>query len=185
MGFAEREGFGYTGFHPIEAVEQQYENNIFVHANYIDQVDTNGSAQTFTPQANHRLTLVKVKVARRGTPGIITLTIHATDGDGHPTGAALATETFDGDALTSDLSNPEIKEITISLPPTLSASTKYAIKMTVTSFLVRYIYLAWYCDEPGSYINGKALQWNTIVSDWRNIYSDNTDFYFDEWGTPT
>ena len=148
---------------------------------YIDQVDTNGSAQTFTPQTNYDLVELRVKVARRGTPGTITVTIHATDGDGHPTGAALATETFDGDVLTTDLANPDIKVITFASPASLSASTKYAIKMTVTTYLVNVTYMAWYCDEPGTYTNGVALEWNTVLSDWVYVYSADTDFYFDTY----
>ena len=82
-------------------------------------------AQSFTPVLNHKITSLKIKVFRTGSPGTVTVSIKGTDGDGKPTGADLASGTFDGNAVTTDTAG-EWQEIVFSSPYTLRASTKFA-----------------------------------------------------------
>jgi len=82
-------------------------------------------AQSFTPVLNHKITSLKIKVFRTGSPGTVTVSIKGTDGDGKPTGADLASGTFDGNAVTTDTAG-EWKEIVFSSPYTLRPGTKFA-----------------------------------------------------------
>ena len=83
--------------------------------------------QSFTPVLNHKITSVKIKVYRTGNPGTVTVSIKGTDGDGKPTGADLASGTFDGNAITADTAG-EWKEIVFSSPYyALRPVTKYAM----------------------------------------------------------
>ncbi len=59
----------------------------------------NWMAQTFTPSTAHKITSVKLPLYRWGSPGTITVSIKATDGNGHPTGDDLCLGTTDGNAL--------------------------------------------------------------------------------------
>ena len=87
----------------------------------------NWGGQSFTPALDHRITSLKIKVYRVGSPGTVTVSIKGTDGDGKPTGADLASGTFDGNTITTDIDG-EWVEIVFSSPHTLRApSTKYAM----------------------------------------------------------
>ena len=84
-------------------------------------------AQTFTPQEDHTITSVKLKISRKNSPGILTVGIRSTDGDGHPTGSDLCSGTIDANTITSD-SSSDWYEIGLSGSSCgLPAGTKYAI----------------------------------------------------------
>lgn len=57
------------------------------------------AAQTFTPQVSHKIDQVDLYVHTAGTPGDFTVSIKATDVNGHPTGNDLCSVTMDGDTL--------------------------------------------------------------------------------------
>lgn len=88
----------------------------------------NWEAQSFTASSNYDIKAIKLKLWRFSTPGIITVSIRATDGSGHPTGADLISGTTDGDTLTSS-SPGEWREIIFSTTYSLVSGTKYAIVM--------------------------------------------------------
>ena len=156
----------------------QRENNVFTHADSIDQVDTYSSVQSFTPQVNYDLVLVKLKMARKGSPGITTVEIHTADGSDIPTGASLATETFNGNDLTTNLNNPEIKTITYISPASLGSGTKYAIQVIPTNFEGNVTYVAWYDDNLATaYANGRGME-RPNGTTW---VARNSDFYFDTY----
>lgn len=97
---------------------------------YYSIYDTTWRAQTFTvgtvgPNSDHDITSVKLKLFRLGSPGTLTVSIRATDADGHPTGDDLTSGTINGNTLTTDTAGAWYE---ISLTAyTLSAGTKYAI----------------------------------------------------------
>lgn len=76
---------------------------------YCDTGDTNGmyvwnvywSFQTFTPVTPHKITSVRLKLYRVGTPGTLTVGIRNTY-LGKPTGADLCSGTINGNTLTTD-----------------------------------------------------------------------------------
>jgi hypothetical protein len=138
------------------------------------------NAQTLTPATAHKITSVKLKLYRVGSPGTLTVSIRATDGSGHPTGADLCSGTIDGNSLTTDTAG-EWYEITLGAGYDLSASTKYAIVIRAPSGDAMNR-VRWRCDSSSpdyaggcreESINGGAT-WTTRTA---------SDFMFEDWGT--
>jgi hypothetical protein len=92
-----------------------------------DVFGVNWEAQTFTPGANHTVNRLALKITRALSPGTVTLSIRATAA-GLPTGADLASLTFDGSALPL---TAEWRTYTIG-GVALTSGTKYAIVVRAT-----------------------------------------------------
>jgi hypothetical protein len=94
----------------------------------------NWKAQTFTTLSDYSIYFIKLKLYKIGSPGIITVSIRATDGNGRPTGTDIdgVTGTISDSKLTTDSAGAwEI--ITFSAPINLDNATKYAIVIRATS----------------------------------------------------
>lgn len=138
-------------------------------------------AQTFTPATAHKITSVKLKLYRVGSPGTIIVSIRATDGSGHPTGADLCSGTTDGDTLTTDIGG-EWREITLGAGYDLLADTKYAI---VGRALDAYgaNYVKWRREwGTGAYAGGN-YEYSTHSGDSWDAAA-TSDFMFEDWGEP-
>ena len=133
-------------------------------------------SQTFTPQSGHKITYVKLKLCRVGSPGTGTVSIKATDANGKPTGADLCSGSIDGNSLPE---TPEKLGFSLGAGANLSTGTKYAIVWRFPSgdssnyARTRHMY-------PGTYAGGTAVTssdsgatWS-VVTDW--------DFVFEDWG---
>ena len=82
--------------------------------------------QTFTPTVSHRITSIKLKLYRVGSPGTaLPITIRTTS-SGKPTDTILASGTTDGNTLTTS-SAGEWREITLGAGFTLDSGTMYAL----------------------------------------------------------
>ena len=140
---------------------------------------TDWRGQTFTPATAHQITSVKLKLARVGLPGTLTVSIRATDGEGKPTGGDLCSGTIDGDTLTTDGAG-EWREITFSPGYELTASTKYAIvSRTLTGDGSNYV--SWRADSTSpTYTDGSNTASVNSGSTW--ILFTTTDMMFEEWG---
>ena len=86
------------------------------------QITIGASAQN----SDFLTTAVIFKLYRILLPGTVTMELKAVDADGKPTGAVLATATYNGDSLTTDTGGEEIT-FTFGSAVNLSASTQYAI----------------------------------------------------------
>lgn len=146
---------------------------------YIDFSGEVWRAQTFTPATAHKITSVKLQLCRVGLPGIITVSIRATDGAGHPTGEDLCSGTIDGDTLPT---TAEWREITLGAGYNLSADTKYAIVVRAPSGdTSNYIYLLVDTSSPTyaggveEYSTDSGLTWTADTT---------VDCMFEEWGEP-
>ncbi len=140
-------------------------------------------AMTFTPSTTHKISLVKL-VAWRGnnSPGTITVSIRATDGNGHPAGNDLAVGTFDGDNILVWVAGSPSNitaywfEVTLTGDYTLSASTKYAIVVRVAS-ADNTLYVGKsntsYADGNDEWSDDAGASWNTTT---------DPDWFFEEWG---
>jgi len=82
-------------------------------------------AQTFTAESDHVVGAVNLKLYRSGAPGVLTVSIRATDGSGHPTGLDLTSGTTNSNTLTTNTAG-EWREVILT-PYTLTNGTKYAI----------------------------------------------------------
>lgn len=146
---------------------------------YIYIADTEYVAQTFTPSISHYINIVKIKAFRVGSPGNITVSITAVDGDGKPTGPDLSTGTFNGDIITTDSGG---EWISIGMSEYLiESSTQYAIVVKALEGDATN-WLAWLVDYSGSssYTGGEGWWYDGDI--WDNE-GDVFDMMFEEWGS--
>jgi hypothetical protein len=147
---------------------------------YAKLYDTKWVAQTFTPSVAHKITSVKLKLYRTGSPGTITVSIRTTDGSGHPTGADLCSGTTDGNTLPEG-SPYEWREITLGAGYNLSASTKYAIVARALSGDDVANFAQWRQDSSSPAYAGGNLEYSfNSGSSWTTDVA--TDQMFEEWG---
>ncbi len=125
--------------------------------------------QTFTPSVSHRVNTITIWSSITGTPGDITLSLYATDGNGFPTGSALATSTQSANGW----SNAE-HIFTLDVPVSLVAYTKYAWVLTGGVDVNNCIYSQG--ASSNQYAGGNDIAWN---GEWRNV---DFDCYFIEMG---
>lgn len=138
-------------------------------------------AHTFTPSIAHKITYVMLKLFRYGNPGPVTVSIRATDGNGHPTGEDLCSETIDGNGLTTN-NNGDWYEITLGAGCDLAASTKYAIVVRVPNSSWSYM-IGWRTDTSSpTYVDGNVEESSDSGLSWTAIVTK--DFMFEEWGEP-
>ncbi len=135
-------------------------------------------AQTFTPAIAHTIISVKLKLYRVNNPGTITISIKATDINGHPTGANLVSGTTNGDTLTTD-SAGEWREITLGAGYALSVGVKYAIVLTPSQLLPNEI--LWREDDSLATYAGGNLEYSLDAgASWAAV--GDYDFMFEEYG---
>lgn len=139
-------------------------------------------AQTFTPSDGHTITSVKLYLARRGSPGTMTVSIKATSG-GEPTGADLCSGTIN--ANTFDLYDIfGWQEISFGAGASLSVNTKYAIVVRAPSGTVTTDDVLWKGDNSSpTYAGGNKF----YSYDSGTIWTGDTgaDCYFEDWGDLT
>ena len=134
--------------------------------------------QTFTPQVAHKVTTLKLKLYRLGSPGTATYTIRATDGT-HPIGGDLCSGTIDGNGLTLD-SGGLWYEITLGAGTDLNASTKYAIVGRAPSGDIGNL-VGWRSNtSAGAYAGGNYEESSDSGVNWASHMPG--DFMFEEWG---
>ncbi|GAJ02051.1 unnamed protein product, partial [marine sediment metagenome] len=136
------------------------------------------AAQTFTPSTAHKITSVKLKLFRVGSPGTITVSIRATFG-GKPTGGDLCVGTTDGNSLTTSTAG-EWREITLGAGYNLNAFTKYAIVVRATSGDGANLFQWRWDGSSPTYEEGNAAVSSNSGSLWDG-YTE-WDFMFEDWG---
>ena len=138
--------------------------------------------QTFTPIAPHTIKSVKLLLYRSGSPGTLTVSIRATDGNGKPTGEDLCSGTTDANTLPTSPSS-EWREITLGNGYNLSSSTKYAIVVRAISGSAGNR-IFWLLDGSSpTYAGGSYGISYDDGSSWALDALD--DMMFEEWGYRT
>jgi len=137
-------------------------------------------AQTFTPLVSHHISHVVLKLYRAAFPHTITVSLTATDDEGHPTGDDLCSGTTDGDTLPTEPPG-EWREITLGDGYNLQPNVKYAIIVAAPDFGPGST-LYWRYDSTGTYPRGNyeetpdgGVTWNAYVA---------RDFMFEEHSAP-
>lgn len=134
-------------------------------------------AQTFTAESSYDIGMVRLRLFRYLSPGIITVSIHATDGSGFPTGSALCSGTTDGDTLTDNTSG-ELRDIYFNTTAEITDTIKYGITITAPSGDASNT-IAWRYDLSASYTGGQALLFDYLSSGvWGDAGDPNRDFMF-------
>jgi hypothetical protein len=133
-------------------------------------------AQTFTTTSYHSITSVKLFLERVGSPGTVTVSIRATDGNGHPTGGDLTSGTTDGNTLCQ--AAPCWREIPLT-EYALSPNTKYAIVVRISDGgTLKAIY--WYADGSSpTYTGGNGEITYDYGASWTTWAYDHM---FEIWG---
>lgn len=136
------------------------------------------TAQTFTPATTNSLNSIKLHMYKIGNPGMLTVSIKATDSSGLPTGADLSTGTFDGNTLPTTL---DWRTIPMSIY-TLNAGTKYAIVIRAPSSgatAANSVAWSWDGSSP-TYTGGNTCTSTNSGSTW--TAQSGFDNLFEEWG---
>ena len=137
--------------------------------------------QSFKPVKAHLSTYVRLKAFRTNSPGTVTVSIRATTSAGLPTGADLASGTFDGNAVTTDTGG-EVVTITWGTAVLLSTAVAYAIIMRApsgdSSNQIKFL-----LDNGGNpYAGGETLLSEDSGSSW-SVDSADSDYVFEDFGT--
>jgi hypothetical protein len=140
------------------------------------------TAQTFTPEISHYITLVKIKAGWYWhNERQLYLQIYAVDVDGVPTGNPLYSQGFSS----NDLPHESVAwvSITFGSPVSVSAGTKYAIVLagasTEDEFDTLYV---WMCDTTSpTYAGGEAF----AMTDGGGWFPIDCDMMFEEYGNST
>lgn len=141
--------------------------------------DTTWGAQTFTPSIAHKITSVKLKLFSILSPGIVTVSIRATDVNNHPAGNDLCSGTINGNTLTTDYAG-EWYEIALGSGCNLSASTKYAIVVRAPN-IEPASELRWIMDTTNPTYTGGCYEWSeNSGTSW--LSSTSLDLMFEDWG---
>lgn len=146
-------------------------------------LSTTWDAQMFTPSTSHTVEEVQLYLARyqynNNDPGLITVSIKATDGGGQPTGVDLCSGTANGSGLPKE---PTYSWISFDMGAgtPLISGTKYAIVIRAP-FDGGFNLLYWRWDGGGGYPGGSLDVSSDSGSSWTGGYS--TDMYFREYGT--
>ena len=137
-------------------------------------------AQTFTVGAtSHTVTSVKLKLARKGSPGIVTVSIRATSGL-LPTGADLTSGTINGNSLISWTSGSAWYEIALT-SYALSANTKYAIVVRAPNGDSNNCLFWRTGGSSPTYAGGNFVYSTNGGGSWGSSTSDQM---FEVWGNP-
>lgn len=138
----------------------------------------NWNCQTFTAGASYTITQVSLLIGRTGSPGTdCWVAIYATSG-GKPTGTALVTGNFSGNALAVTAA---WTDITLGAGTALTSGTQYAIVMAAPSGSAGNL-VFWRMDGSSpSYTGGSYGQSTDSGANW--TMDTGYDFLFKTYST--
>jgi len=144
----------------------------------VDAYGVNWLAQTFTPEAVHMISKVKLKLFRVGDPGTVKVSIKNTTA-GKPSGADLCSGTIEGINITED-TNGEWYEITLGSGYTFEKNKMYAIVVRAPDGDASNK-VSWRRDTgDATYPGGTLCTSSDSGVDWGII--SGSDCMFEEWG---
>jgi hypothetical protein len=142
-------------------------------------------AQTFVPSTSHSVSLVRLKLAGRGSPqGDIILSIRATDAGGRPTGPDLATAILPTSNVASSYPSYDWYDFDLGAGCAVQAGTRYAFVLRAEAS-VNLMHGIWYqLNTAGTYASGVMFESQSHDgSSWTE--DTGMDFVFEEWDRVT
>lgn len=136
------------------------------------------TGQTFTPQATHVLSKLRLMLTGKGTEDVI-ISIQGVDGSQHPDGVDISQVIVKGEDFPA---HPNYAWVELTMPEvTLQNGTMYAIVARCPTGDPSNNYFYWYQDSAGAtyprgaweYTNDSGTTWQTQA---------DGDMYFEEWG---
>jgi len=156
--------------------------NVATYSSGFNVQENRWVAQTFTADSDHSVTSVKLPVEKRGNPGDVTVSIQGTDGNGHPDGTELASETIAGSTLPSG--GGVWAEIFFTIPCDLTGGQKYAIVVRAPApGTVWPDSLIWWLGDGGTYAGGNAEESSNSGATWSSNLTN--DLQFEVYGEET
>ena len=126
-------------------------------------------AQTFTPAIDYTVTVLRLMLYGSGL-GTVTVSLRATDVNGHPTGTDLISATYAGAQIPTDASG-DLIDFGLGAGYALTAATKYAIVLRVASGT-----LYWKTNTAGGLAGGNREHSTDSGTNWTAYLSE--DFMF-------
>ncbi len=175
----------------VSNTKTRYEeyNNVYDNESYHAFFNTTFLGQTFIPSITHKIKYIRLKLFKSSSPGIVTVSIRATDVEGLPTGNDLCSGTFNANTVDFAWFWGSWYEISLGNEYSLQANTKYAIIIQVQD--INYYtstYLYWRMDgiDP-IYSKGRAIGSNDSGTTWFfPLFYGHAEgpavFMFEEWG---
>lgn len=136
--------------------------------------------QTFTPWDAHSIEKVRLRMYRHGEPGVVSVAIKATDGDGLPTGVDLCSGETSGNTLPTDYTW-KWRDVPVSPYYGLASDTKYAIVVRAPNG-DQNSFVRWRYARPQPYPRGIHVFSADEGTHWRKDTA--RDMMFEEWGDP-
>ena len=146
--------------------------NEFIPDGSNDLYGVNWEAQTFFANDTYDAASAKIRANRTGSPGTVTVALYATSSS-LPTGAALASGTFDGDAITDNSEAGETVDIEFSGTASLTQGTEYALVISAASGDASNKITMW-LEDAGNIFGGQRAFSANSGSSWT---ADGTDDY--------
>jgi len=161
------------------AIHRQFESYDEGENSDFNDYGVNWWCQSFTPAVAHKITSVKFKMWRSGSPGTITVEIKAADASHFPTGAALCSGTFDGNTLTTSTPGAWY-EITLGAGADLSEGVEYTVEIKATGGDATNL-IKLRGNSAGVYLGGGAAYTLNSGGSW--TAQTGYDIYFIEYDT--
>lgn len=156
-----------------------YDSNVYIY-------NDGWNAETFTAGQAYTITSVKLLLLRGENPGTVTVSIRATDEDGHPTGEDLCVGTTNGNTLPENepwngiITSGEWRKITFDTSYVLSSGVEYAIVVRALDAAGNYEWVIWRQDTTGTYSGGNAETSEDYGEEWDS--DPEYDYLFETWG---
>jgi len=169
-----------AAIHADDAI--RYANYTTGDSSYTTLYADNWTAQTFNWSYSFTATHARVKAYRVGLPGTLTAAIQATNATGYPTGADLASGTYNANNMVTATTG---EWYTIDFDDLLlTADTAYALVLRTTGDNTTNA-VRWRRDDAGSaYATGDAFSSADGGTTWAAIDAGADDFMFEIWGDP-
>lgn len=130
-------------------------------------------SQTFTPEQAFKIDSVRLKLARVGTSGALTVSIKNVDSQGRPTGPDLVSAAYSGVGTSTGWYEIEFEP--------------YRLETKMYAIVVRAVagdganYIGWQFNSAGNYTVGTYVESSNSGVSW--ITNDDYDFMFETFGT--
>lgn len=158
----------------------EFKDVILVSAYFVDEVTNaeliygvNWCAQTFVADGSYSMSGIQLPLYRLGNPGDVTISLRATLA-GLPTGANLATGTYNGNSLTTNTNGQWIAQA-FTVDYSLTSGTTYAIVVAATAGNINN-YVGWVANNGNKYDNGQVCTSVNSGVAWVAVATDDAMF---------
>lgn len=171
-----------SSFNPIPSAYAETQENV-CNTGWTDYFNFGNTSRyysdVFTASSGYTVSSISVRLVKAGAgPGTVTVHLRSVDGSNFPTGSDLTSGTTDGSTLSTDTTNGELRNVTVT-PYTLTNGVKYAILVSMSSGSNT---LGWFTQYP----TGSCGQFGATSTDggvnWSSLAGP--DFIYEVYSSP-